>query len=168
MFLALLSFVESTSNSLKVSPLGSPMSTLKLTSPNLIVSLISLPWVPSLKMAAPSIQFPKPQTWDRLSFALPSPHPWCLIDHKVLAILTSNRLFFAFSTFKHHSLGIEGPSSFLPNILLAPFGLIAAPESLLTSLLPLWFGKTSASLAHLKVCAVAFELNLSPGSSHPW
>lgn len=119
--------VESTSSSLKISPLGSPMSTLtpvgpKLTSPNLIVSLnLSLPWVPSLKIAAPSIQFPKPQTWDHLSLTLPSPHPWCLIDHKVLAILTSNLLFSVLSTFKHHSLGIEGTSSSLPNILLAHF-----------------------------------------------
>ena len=62
---------------------------------------------------------PNPQTWDHLSFTLPSPHPWCLIDHKVLAILTSNLLFSALSTFKHHSLGIEGTSSSLPNILLA-------------------------------------------------
>ena len=72
------------------------------------------------------------------------------------------------SPFKHYSLDIEGTSSFLPNILLAPFGLIAAPTSLLTSFLPLWFGKTSASLVHLHVFAVAFELNLSPGSSQSW
>ena len=72
------------------------------------------------------------------------------------------------ATFKHYSLGVEGTSSYLPNILLALFGLNLAPKSLLTSFLPLWFGKTSASLVHLKVFAVAFELKLSSGSSHSW
>ena len=57
---------------------------------------------------------PNPQTWDHLSFTLPSPHPWCLTDHKVLAILTSNLLFSVVSTFKHNSLGIEGLQAFSP------------------------------------------------------